>query len=62
MKLTYPLLLSTKPQDKPYKIRDRDSTYLRVSVPGSKAWIALPQPCSSHRPIHGDEHSAATRR
>ncbi len=38
MKPTYPLLLSTKPQDKPYKIRDRDSTYLRVSVPGSKVW------------------------
>lgn len=24
MKLTYPLLLNAKPQDKPYKIRDRD--------------------------------------
>ena len=38
MKLTYPLLLNAKPQDKPYKIRDRDSIYLRVSVSGSKVW------------------------
>lgn len=38
MKLTYPLLLNAKPQDKPYKIRDRDSMYLRVSVSGSKVW------------------------
>jgi integrase len=38
MRLTYPLLLNAKPQDKPYKIRDRDSMYLRVSVSGSKVW------------------------
>ncbi|CAB3782596.1 Arm DNA-binding domain-containing protein [Paraburkholderia caffeinilytica] len=38
MKLTYPLLLNAKPQDKPYKIRDRDSMYLRVSVSGSTVW------------------------
>jgi integrase len=38
VKLTYPLLLNAKPQDKPYKIRDRDSMYLRVSVSGSKVW------------------------
>ena len=38
MKLTYPLLLKTKPKDKSYKIRDRDSMYLRVSVSGSKVW------------------------
>ncbi|APA88676.2 integrase arm-type DNA-binding domain-containing protein [Paraburkholderia sprentiae WSM5005] len=38
MKLTYPLLLNAKPHDKPYKIRDRDSMYLRVSVSGSKVW------------------------
>jgi hypothetical protein len=38
MKLTCPLQQNAKPQDKPYKIRDRDSMYLRVSVPGSKAW------------------------
>ncbi|WP_118183394.1 tyrosine-type recombinase/integrase [Paraburkholderia phosphatilytica] len=38
MKLTYALLLNAKPQDKPYKIRDRDSMYLRVSVSGSKVW------------------------
>jgi hypothetical protein len=31
MKLTYPLLLNAKPQDKRYKIRDRDSMYLRLS-------------------------------
>jgi hypothetical protein len=36
VKITYPLLLNAKPQDKPYKIRDRDSMYLRVSVSGSK--------------------------
>jgi hypothetical protein len=38
VKLTYPLLLNAKPQNKPYKIRDRDSMYLRVSVSGSKVW------------------------
>lgn len=38
MKLTYPLLLNAKPQDRLYKIRDRDSMYLRVSVSGSKVW------------------------
>lgn len=38
MKLTYPLLLNAKPQDKPYKLRDRDSMYLLVSVAGSKTW------------------------
>ena len=38
MKLTYPLLLNAKPQDKPYKIRGRDSMYLRVSVSDSKVW------------------------
>lgn len=36
MKLTSPLLLNAKPQDKPYKLRDHDSMYLRVSVSGSK--------------------------
>ena len=36
MKITYLLLLNAKPQGKPYKIRDRDSMYLRVSVSGSK--------------------------
>jgi hypothetical protein len=38
VKLTYPLLLNAKAQDKPYKIRDRDSMYPRVSVSGSKVW------------------------
>ena len=38
MKITYLLLLNAKPQGKPYKIRDRDSMYLRVSVSGSKVW------------------------
>ena len=38
MKITYLLLLNAKPQGKPYKIRDRDSMYLRVSVSGSKIW------------------------
>jgi hypothetical protein len=38
MKLTYPLLPNAKPQEKPYKIHDRDSMYLRVSVSGSKVW------------------------
>jgi integrase len=38
MKLTYPLLLNAKPQSKPYKLRDRDSVYLRVAVSGSKVW------------------------
>lgn len=38
MKLTSPLLPNAKPQEKPYKIRDRDSMYLRVSVSGSKVW------------------------
>ncbi|CAE6892864.1 hypothetical protein R69927_04921 [Paraburkholderia domus] len=38
MKLTCPLLLNAKPQDKPDKIRDRDSMYLLVSVSGSKVW------------------------
>ncbi|MEX3634542.1 Arm DNA-binding domain-containing protein [Paraburkholderia sp. BR14320] len=38
MRLTYPLLQNAKPQSKPYKLRDRDSMYLRVSVPGSKVW------------------------
>ena len=27
VKLTHPLLLNANPQDKPYKIRDRDSMY-----------------------------------
>jgi hypothetical protein len=35
MKLTYPLLLNAKPQAKPYKLTDRDSMYLRVSVSAS---------------------------
>ena len=38
MKLTHPLLVNAKAQDKPYKIRDRDSMYLRISVAGSKTW------------------------
>jgi integrase len=38
VKITYLLLLNAKPQGKPYKIRDRDSMYLRVSVSGSKVW------------------------
>lgn len=38
MRLTCPLLANAKPQDKPYKIRDSDSTYLRVPVSGSKVW------------------------
>ncbi|MGF6261082.1 integrase [Paraburkholderia youngii] len=38
MRLTYPLLQNAKPQSKPYKLRDRDSMYLRVSVSGSKVW------------------------
>ena len=38
MKLTYPLLLNAEPQDKPYKIRDRDSMYLQVSTSRSKVW------------------------
>ena len=32
MKLTYPLLLNAKPQEKPYRLTDRDSMYLWVSV------------------------------
>ncbi|WP_121308951.1 integrase arm-type DNA-binding domain-containing protein [Paraburkholderia sp. BL17N1] len=38
MRFTYPLLQNAKRRSKPYKIRDRDSMYLRVSVPGSKVW------------------------
>ncbi|SMG61504.1 tyrosine-type recombinase/integrase [Paraburkholderia susongensis] len=38
MKLTQPLLLNAEPQGKPYKLRNRDSMYLRVSVFGSKVW------------------------
>jgi integrase len=38
MKLTHPQLINAKPQAKPYKLRDRDSMYLRVSVAGSKTW------------------------
>lgn len=38
MRLTHPLLLNAKAQDKPYKIRDRDSMCLRVSTAGSKTW------------------------
>jgi integrase len=38
MKLTHALLLNARPKDKPYKLRDRDSMYLRVSVSGSKVW------------------------
>ncbi len=38
MKLTHPLRLSAKPQGRPYKLRDHDSMYLRVSVSGSKVW------------------------
>jgi integrase len=38
MRLTYPLLQNAKPRSKPYKLRDRDSMYLRVSVSGSKIW------------------------
>jgi hypothetical protein len=38
MRLTCPLPANAKPQDKPYKIRDRDSMYLRVPVSGSKVW------------------------
>ena len=30
--------LEAKPQAKPYKLRDRDSMYLRVSASGSKIW------------------------
>jgi len=30
--------LNANPQDKPYKIRARESVYLRVSVSGSKVW------------------------
>jgi hypothetical protein len=32
MKLTYPFLLNAKPQAKPYKLTDRDSMYLYVSI------------------------------
>lgn len=35
MKLTHPLLLNAKLQDKRYKLRDRDSMYLLVPVVGS---------------------------
>jgi len=38
MKLTYPLLLNAKPQSKPYRLTDRDSMYLFVSVKGTKTW------------------------
>ncbi|MGF6598910.1 hypothetical protein P3T23_003627 [Paraburkholderia sp. GAS448] len=38
MKLTYPLLLNAKPQAKPYKLTDRDSMYLYVSITGTKTW------------------------
>ena len=38
MKITYLLLLNAKPQGKPYKIRDRDSTYVLVSMAGSRTW------------------------
>ena len=38
MKLTFQLLQNAKPQSKPYKLRDRDSMYLRVSGSGSKVW------------------------
>jgi hypothetical protein len=38
MKLTYPLLLNAKPKAKPYKLTDRDSMYLYVSITGTKTW------------------------
>ncbi|MFP3566663.1 tyrosine-type recombinase/integrase [Paraburkholderia sp. SIMBA_030] len=38
MKLTYQLLLNAKPQAKPYKLTDRDSMYLYVSITGTKTW------------------------
>jgi Arm DNA-binding domain len=38
MKLTYPLLLNAKPQARPYKLTDRDSMYLYVSITGTKTW------------------------
>ena len=38
MKLTYPLLLNAKPQSKPYRLTDRDSLYLFVSIKGTKTW------------------------
>lgn len=37
-KLTYPLLLIAKPKAKPYKLTDRDSMYLYVSIAGTKTW------------------------
>lgn len=36
MKLTCPLLLNAKPKAKPYKLTDRDSMYLYVSIAGTK--------------------------
>ncbi|WP_233853838.1 Arm DNA-binding domain-containing protein [Paraburkholderia sp. HD33-4] len=38
MKLAYPFLLNAKPQARPYKLTDRDSMYLYVSVTGTKTW------------------------
>ncbi|MGF6760302.1 hypothetical protein P3T24_000614 [Paraburkholderia sp. GAS33] len=38
MKLTYPLLLNAKPQVKPYKLTDRDSMYLYVSIKDTNTW------------------------
>ncbi|MEM5341556.1 tyrosine-type recombinase/integrase [Paraburkholderia azotifigens] len=38
MKLTYSLLLNAKPQAKRYKLSDRDSLYLLVSITGTKTW------------------------
>jgi integrase len=38
MKLTYPLLLNAKPKARRYKLSDRDSLYLLVSITGTKTW------------------------
>jgi hypothetical protein len=38
LKLTYPLLLNAKPKARRYKLSDRDSLYLLVSITGTKTW------------------------
>jgi integrase len=49
MRLTYPLLLNAKPQDKPYKIRDRDFMRLKPSD------VVMLPPTRHNRALEADE-------
>jgi hypothetical protein len=42
MRLTHPLLLNAKAQDKPYKIRDRDAPYRHGRVESTALNLTMP--------------------